>query len=72
MIKLNRTMAVTLSLALAARLAFSDPADADRKRTKNTIGGAAIGTGVGYIVGGKKGAAGGAVVGAIAGYSKKK
>lgn len=63
-------VAAALSLALAVGLALSGPADALSKRAKNTMGGAAIGTGVGYIVGGNNGATAGAVVGAIAGYTK--
>ena len=60
------------SLALAAMLGFvmASPAMAD-KQFKNTVGGAAVGAGVGYLVAGEDGAAGGAVVGAIAGYNKK-
>lgn len=60
------------SLALAVMLGFvmASPAAAD-KQFKNTVGGAAVGAGVGYLVAGEDGAAGGAVVGAIAGYNKK-
>jgi hypothetical protein len=59
-----------LALAVAASLTLAGPADANRKRTQNTMTGAVIGAGVGLIVGGSKGAAGGAVVGAIAGHNK--
>ena len=60
------------SLATAVMLGFamSSPATAD-KQFNNTVGGAVVGAGVGYLVGGEDGAAGGAVVGAIAGYNKK-
>ena len=60
----------TLALATMLGFAMSSPAAAD-KQFNNTVGGAAVGAGVGYLVGGNDGAAGGAVVGAIAGYNKK-
>ena len=70
MIQLRKTMTASLMLALVASLALPSVADASRKRTKNTMTGAAVGAGVGYIVGGSKGATAGAVVGAIGGYTK--
>lgn len=72
MLKTRNHLAVLLIAALATGTVLPTPADALSKRTKNTMTGAVIGTGVGYIVGGSSGAAGGAVVGAIAGYTKKK
>ena len=72
MTKTRKVMASALALTLVSGLTLPSPADALSKRTKNTMGGAAIGAGVGYIVGGSKGATGGAVVGAIAGYNKKR
>ncbi len=72
MVKLKSNLTMFLIVALAAGTVLPAPANALSKRTKNTMGGAAVGAGVGYIVGGSKGATGGAVVGAIAGYSKKK
>jgi uncharacterized protein YcfJ len=60
-----------LMAAVVASLALALPADASSKRTKNTVGGAAIGAGVGYLVGGSDGAKAGAVVGAISGFTKK-
>ena len=60
----------TLTLAAMLGFAMSSPAAAD-KQFKNTVGGAAVGAGVGYLVAGEDGAVGGAVVGAIAGHNKK-
>ena len=70
MTRIYKPMMASLMIALVASLSLSGPAAADRKRVKNTMGGAAIGTGVGYLVGGSNGATAGAVVGAIAGYTK--
>ena len=72
MVQFQSKLAMLLIVALAASTVLPAPADALSKRTKNTMGGAAIGAGVGYIVGGNNGATGGAVVGAIAGYNKKR
>ena len=72
MTTVRKKVIVPFVLALAATVSFSTNADAQSKRTKNTMGGAAVGAGVGYLVGGSNGAAGGAVVGAIAGYNKKR
>ncbi|CUH46589.1 hypothetical protein [Ruegeria atlantica] len=72
MLKTRNHLAVLLITALGIGTVLPTPADALSKRTKNTMGGAAIGAGVGYIVGGGNGATGGAVVGAIAGYNKKR
>ncbi len=63
-------MVVPLLLALMVGLMAPGPADADRRRAHNTMAGAVIGSGVGYLVSGSKGASAGAVVGAIAGYNK--
>ncbi|MCE8537883.1 hypothetical protein KBY27_10460 [Ruegeria pomeroyi] len=60
-----------LLAAMMASLALPNPVEASSQRTKNTVGGAAIGAGVGYLVGGSDGAKAGAVVGAISGYTKK-
>ena len=70
MIQIQKPIAASLILALVAGLALPNQADAGRKRTKNTMTGAAVGAGVGYIVGGKNGATAGAVVGAIGGHTK--
>ena len=70
MIRSQKSLATSLMLALVASLALSGPADANRKRAHNTMTGAVIGRGVGYLVGGNNGATAGAVVGAIAGYTK--
>lgn len=72
MISLNISDAKRLSVAAMLALALCTPAEAQSKKTKNTVTGAAVGAGVGYIVGGSKGAVGGAVVGAIAGNQKKR
>ena len=72
MILSRSKMIAPVILAIAISMSLPNTADALSKRAKNTMGGAAIGTGVGYIVGGSNGAAAGAVVGAIAGYTKKK
>jgi uncharacterized protein YcfJ len=66
----RRNLIVTASLALAMCLTLMTPAEADRKRLKNTMTGAVVGASVGYLVGGKNGASAGAVVGAIAGAAK--
>ena len=72
MIALKISNAMRLSAAAMLALAFCTPAEAQSKRTKNTVTGAAVGAGVGLLVGGSKGAVGGAVVGAIAGNQKKR
>lgn len=72
MIALKISDAVRLSIAAMLALALCTPAEAQSRRTKNTVTGAAVGAGVGLLVGGSKGALGGAVVGAIAGNQKKK
>ena len=68
----RKRIAVTVVALLAASLTLPIAAEAQSKRTKNTVGGAAVGAGVGYLVGGSDGAKAGAVVGAIAGYRKKR
>lgn len=68
----TKSQATALSLLMAAILALPLPAEAQSKRTKNTVGGAVVGAGVGYLVSGSDGAKAGAVVGAIAGYRKKR
>ena len=72
MISLTISDAKRLSVAAMLVLALCTPAEAQSKKTKNTVTGAAVGAGVGLLVGGSKGALGGAVVGAIAGNQKKR
>ena len=72
MLKTRTLLTTAVALLLAASLAMPTTADAQSKRTKNTVKGAAVGAGVGYLVGGSDGAKAGAVVGAIAGNRKKK
>ncbi|MDV7143579.1 hypothetical protein R3X27_12910 [Tropicimonas sp. TH_r6] len=69
----NRKTVLTASFAMALAMGFaiSSPAVAN-KQLENTVGGAVVGAGVGYLVGGNNGAKGGAVVGAISGYRKKR
>ncbi|MBJ6373510.1 glycine zipper domain-containing protein [Sedimentitalea arenosa] len=64
------SLKASLACAVILGFALSSPAAAD-KQFRNTVSGAAVGAGVGYLVAGDDGAAGGAVVGAIAGYNKK-
>ena len=63
MTRLRKPTLAMLALAVGMSMALSDPAAADRRRAQNTMSGAVIGTGVGYLVGGNKGASAGAVVG---------
>ena len=70
MIRLHKPIVAPLMLAVVASLALTSTADANRKRTQNTMTGAVVGAGVGYLVGGSNGATAGAVVGAIGGYTK--
>ncbi|UUV07051.1 hypothetical protein [Ruegeria sp. YS9] len=68
---LNRkNLIATFGVALALLMAMPMSADAGRQRTKNTIGGALIGAGVGALVGGSGAVQTGAIVGAIAGATK--
>lgn len=66
----RKNLIATFGVALALLMATPMPADANRQRAKNTIGGAVIGAGVGSLVGGSSGARAGAIVGAIAGATK--
>lgn len=72
MILLRISDVMRLSVAAMLVLALCTPAEAQSKKTKNTVTGAAVGAGVGLLVGGSKGALGGAIVGAIAGNQKKR
>lgn len=56
-----------LAIGLSISMVLPLPADALGQRTRNTLGGAALGAGAGYLIGGSSGARTGAVVGAIAG-----
>ncbi len=68
----EKRMIIAIVALSVASLLLPISAEAQSKRTKNTVGGAAVGAGVGYLVGGSDGAKAGAVVGAIAGYKKKR
>jgi outer membrane lipoprotein SlyB len=68
----KKLITTTIAALVAASLILPMSAEAQSKKTKNTVGGAVVGAGVGYLVGGSDGAKAGAVVGAIAGYKKKR
>ncbi len=62
MTHLHKRLVGAMVIAALAGLTLSGPADADRRRAHNTMTGALVGTGVGYLVGGNNGATAGAVV----------
>jgi len=66
----KKTLSAGLLLAIVMSLALPLPAEAGKRQFKNTVGGAAIGAGVGALVGGSNAVATGAIVGGIAGALK--